>query len=110
MKSWRIVKSAQGTRAPSRAVNCADCNRMIGREYSGYRFEIINNDDSRSRICPACVLVAYLDQPKTFWDRLLNLFSRSYKDNSVGSRFLEYTKELDKKPCVPEPIVWGPGN
>jgi len=82
---WRIAKSNQGGRAPTRHKVCRDC----GEELIKYRFEIAEYDKATSvlkplysRVCPQCVLMAYLNST-TFWDHLNRFFKSKCKRDEV---------------------------
>lgn len=82
---WKIAKSNQRGRAPSRHKTCQDC----GEKLTKYRFEIEDyvkmkaaikeqrdntgkNIVPRFRVCPQCVLMAYLNKV-TFWEGITRL-------------------------------------
>ena len=81
---WRIVRSGQGGRTPARHKVCRHC----GEELTKYRFEIndhITTGDeiaSRTRVCPQCVLMVYLNRT-TFWEWLFRCFKPKYKTSDV---------------------------
>ncbi|MCK5617572.1 hypothetical protein KAR91_87720 [Candidatus Pacearchaeota archaeon] len=81
---WRIARSGQGGRTPAKHKACRDC----GEELTKFRFEI--NDHvttgaeiaSRTRVCPQCVLMAYLNSV-TFWEWVRRFFKPKYKRNEI---------------------------
>ena len=74
---WRIARSGQGGRTPARHKVCRDC----GEELTKFRFEI-KEYDLRTRVCPQCVLMAYMNRV-TFWEWVFRFFKPKYNRNEI---------------------------
>jgi len=76
---FKIVRSGQGGRIPAKYKVCADC----GTELVKHRYEIITGPPlffDRKRVCPMCVLLGYLNNERTWWQKLYG----RYKINDVN--------------------------
>ena len=83
---WRIARSGQGGRTPAKHKFCRDC----GEELTKFRFEITEHEEvtgfdieaSRIRVCPQCVLIAYLNKD-TVWGWIRRLFKPKYSNEII---------------------------
>ena len=78
-QTWKLLRSGTGTRTPTRDLFCSEC----GSELVKYRFEQADvGTADRLRVCPLCVLLAYLNQD-TFWNKLKRLFKPKHNRESI---------------------------
>ena len=97
MITWKIVETAAvGKRIPKSYKKCHDC----GCDLTHYRFEI-RFLDSKLRVCPACVLLEYLNKD-TFLNKLAMWFKPKYRRDQL----VEIIKSNEKKILIYElPVV-----
>lgn len=83
MIKFKIIRSGQGGRIPSKYKVCWDC----GERLTKYRFDVVAvppvsmfeapQKDRRERICPMCVLVGYFNMRAPWWKRWFKPYTKA---------------------------------